>query len=53
MKSLTYPGRVHTSTATVEVMPEVDDVDVHVDVQVGAQRRSLSRFNLEKSLSIP
>ncbi|MDX2239489.1 MAG: peptide chain release factor 1 [Leptolyngbyaceae cyanobacterium bins.302] len=24
-------GRVHTSTATVAVMPEVDDVDVHID----------------------
>ncbi len=24
-------GRVHTSTATVAVMPEVDEVDVHID----------------------
>ena len=24
-------GRVHTSTATVAVMPEVDDVEVHID----------------------
>lgn len=24
-------GRVHTSTATVAVMPEVDDVDVEID----------------------
>ncbi len=24
-------GRIHTSTATVAVMPEVDDVEVHVD----------------------
>lgn len=24
-------GRVHTSTATVAVMPEVDDVDVQID----------------------
>jgi peptide chain release factor 1 len=24
-------GRIHTSTATVAVLPEVDDVDVHVD----------------------
>ena len=24
-------GRVHTSTATVAVMPEVDDVDVKID----------------------
>jgi len=24
-------GRVHTSTATVAVMPEVDDVEIHVD----------------------
>lgn len=24
-------GRVHTSTATVAVMPEVDDVAVHID----------------------
>ena len=27
-------GRVHTSTATVAVMPEVDDVDVQVGVQL-------------------
>jgi peptide chain release factor 1 len=24
-------GRVHTSTATVAVMPEVDDVEIHID----------------------
>lgn len=24
-------GRVHTSTATVAIMPEVDDVDVKID----------------------
>jgi peptide chain release factor 1 len=24
-------GRVHTSTATVAIMPEVDDVEVHID----------------------
>jgi peptide chain release factor 1 len=24
-------GRVHTSTATVAVMPEVDEVEVHID----------------------
>lgn len=24
-------GRIHTSTATVAVLPEVDDVDVHID----------------------
>ena len=24
-------GRIHTSTATVAVMPEVEDVDVHID----------------------
>ena len=24
-------GRIHTSTATVAVLPEADDVDVHVD----------------------
>ena len=28
-------GRVHTSTATVAVMPEVDDVDVKIDPKVG------------------
>lgn len=28
-------GRVHTSTATVAVMPEVDDVDVKIDAKVG------------------
>ena len=27
-------GRVHTSTATVAVMPEVDDVDVQIDPRV-------------------
>lgn len=27
-------GRVHTSTATVAVMPEVDDVEVHIDPKV-------------------
>ncbi len=26
-------GRVHTSTATVAVMPEVDDVEVHIDAK--------------------
>ena len=26
-------GRVHTSTATVAVMPEVDDVDVQLDMR--------------------
>jgi peptide chain release factor 1 len=26
-------GRVHTSTATVAIMPEVDDVEVHIDPQ--------------------
>ncbi len=26
-------GRVHTSTATVAVMPEVDDVDVVLDMK--------------------
>lgn len=26
-------GRVHTSTATVAVMPEVEDVDVHIDAK--------------------
>src|SRR5262249_33775462 len=24
-------GRIHTSTATVAVMPEVEDVDIHID----------------------
>ena len=24
-------GRIHTSTATVAIMPEVEEVDVHVD----------------------
>ena len=24
-------GRVHTSTATVAIMPEVDDVEIHID----------------------
>ena len=24
-------GRIHTSTATIAVMPEVDDVDVKID----------------------
>ena len=28
-------GRVHTSTATVAIMPEVDDVDVKIDPKVG------------------
>lgn len=27
-------GRVHTSTATVAIMPEVDDVDVKIDPKV-------------------
>lgn len=27
-------GRVHTSTATVAVMPEVDEVDVKIDAKV-------------------
>ena len=27
-------GRIHTSTATVAVMPEVDDVDVQIDPKV-------------------
>lgn len=27
-------GRVHTSTATVAVMPEVDEVDVQIDPKV-------------------
>ena len=27
-------GRVHTSTATVAIMPEVDDVDVVIDPKV-------------------
>lgn len=26
-------GRVHTSTATVAIMPEVDDVEVHIDAK--------------------
>lgn len=26
-------GRVHTSTATVAVMPEVDDVEIHIDAK--------------------
>ena len=26
-------GRIHTSTATVAVMPEVEDVDVHIDLK--------------------
>ncbi|NKB80949.1 MAG: peptide chain release factor 1 [Nitrospirales bacterium] len=26
-------GRIHTSTATVAVMPEVEDVDVHIDTK--------------------
>ena len=29
-------GRVHTSTATVAIMPEVDDVDVKIDAKVGS-----------------
>lgn len=29
-------GRVHTSTATVAIMPEVDDVDVKIDPKVGS-----------------
>ena len=33
-------GRVHTSTATVAVMPEVDDVDVKLDPKV----RHLARY---------
>ena len=24
-------GRIHTSTATVAVMPEVEDVEIHID----------------------
>ena len=24
-------GRIHTSTATVAVLPEADDVEVHID----------------------
>ena len=27
-------GRVHTSTATVAIMPEVDDVEVNIDPKV-------------------
>lgn len=30
-------GRVHTSTATVAIMPEVDDVDVKIDPKVGCR----------------
>ena len=26
-------GRIHTSTATVAILPEADDVDVHIDDQ--------------------
>ena len=26
-------GRVHSSTATVAVMPEVDDVEVHINAE--------------------
>lgn len=26
-------GRVHTSTATVAIMPEVDEVDVQIDMR--------------------
>lgn len=35
MLSTCLQGRVHTSTATVAVMPEVDDVDVKIDPKVG------------------
>ncbi len=33
-------GRVHTSTATVAVMPEVDDVDVQIDPKASGTRLS-------------
>lgn len=33
-------GRVHTSTATVAIMPEVDDVDVKIDPKVKAHCES-------------
>ena len=33
-------GRVHTSTATVAVMPEVDDVDVQIDPKASGTRPS-------------
>lgn len=36
-------GRVHTSTATVAIMPEVDDVDIHIDpkdVEISTARAS-------------
>src|ERR687895_604625 len=37
------PGRIHTSTATVAVLPEAEDVDVHVDpndLQIDVYRSS-------------
>eukprot|EP00887_Chlorella_sp_A99_P001353 scaffold14.g1353.t1 len=41
-------GRVHTSTATVAVMPEVDDVDVKIDAK---EERSQGR-NRERAMAL-
>ncbi len=35
-------GRVHTSTATVAIMPEVDEVDVVIEAKVGWRGRGAS-----------
>ncbi len=36
-------GRVHTSTATVAIMPEVDDVDVKIDPKASRPAGTSSR----------
>jgi protein subunit release factor A len=40
-------GRVHTSTATVAVMPEVDEVEVHIDPKVTAAPGNTAAARLE------
>ena len=45
-------GRIHTSTATVAVMPEVEDVDVHLDPRIFASIHSVPRAR-EVRASIP
>lgn len=43
-------GRVHTSTATVAVMPEVDEVAVEINPKVGACRSTDFLFLLQGSV---